>query len=385
MEKPEARGAARGLRRESSGGATRGLPGGNKEAESGAVMPSGVVLFQGSGPSLTPGAVIRSPGSSRPPGGVVVLGPGPNQHLGGVASHSLGSGPYPDGFKTPGPGTNISGALSPLSKGAGVYSLACNPNSGITCPNSYNAYEDRPRSILKNNSSIMMQKSPSVEKLQDTEEDMSPQSSHVVTPEVLAKRFTKMDNFCPKILQYGVNRSPESPEKMSKPRELRDASTTANPSPAVTSPALTQDPQRKEYYSKGRYLRSCSHPELDEPSNSFSSLTWETQTVGNTEVRVLGHKRRLFQDNQTSEKSLKIRVTPVRLDTTLPSKDKEAQLVSGWCQWLVSEGLSWQSPAGLDQGSGSCQSPPNWKQPRCKLGQEPGGALAGQGGRGSGG
>ncbi|XP_075416939.1 uncharacterized protein LOC142459342 isoform X2 [Tenrec ecaudatus] len=456
MEKPEARGAARGLRRESSGGATRGLPGGNKEAESGAVMPSGVVLFQGSGPSLTPGAVIRSPGSSRPPGGVVVLGPGPNQHLGGVASHSLGSGPYPDGFKTPGPGTNISGALSPLSKGAGVYSLACNPNSGITCPNSYNAYEDRPRSILKNNSSIMMQKSPSVEKLQDTEEDMSPQSSHVVTPEVLAKRFTKMDNFCPKILQYGVNRSPESPEKMSKPRELRDssdfekhrkahydegkflkalkgpalaamdddspagsvssgyrsaqqdsepraaergragglargfkdetdlvarnhileakdASTTANPSPAVTSPALTQDPQRKEYYSKGRYLRSCSHPELDEPSNSFSSLTWETQTVGNTEVRVLGHKRRLFQDNQTSEKSLKIRVTPVRLDTTLPSKDKEAQLVSGWCQWLVSEGLSWQSPAGLDQGSGSCQSPPNWKQPRYETAPRQGG------------
>ncbi|XP_045149381.1 uncharacterized protein LOC123522076 isoform X2 [Echinops telfairi] len=288
---------------------------------------------------------------------------------------------------------------------------------------------------------------------QDPEEDMSPRSSHMVTPEALAKRFTKMDNFCPKILQYGVNRSPGSPEKTSKPHssdfekhrkahydegkflkalkgpalaamdddspagsksisssyggvwqdsepssaergragglargskdetdlaarnhipEAKDSSTTGNPSPAVTSPALTQDPQRKEYYSKGRYLRSCSHPELDGLPNSFSSLAWETETVGNTEVRVLGHKRHLFQDNQTSEKSLKIRVTPVRPDTTLPSKDKEAQLVSGWYQWLMTKDLSWQSPMGLDQGSGSCQSPPNWKQPRYETAQRQG-------------
>ncbi|XP_049715357.1 uncharacterized protein LOC126062186 isoform X2 [Elephas maximus indicus] len=311
MEKPESLGTAGGLNGESAGVASRGLPRGIRGVEAGAGLPSGVILLHGSGPSLHPGGiVVPSSGSSRSPGGV--LGSGPNQHLGEVAGHSLGSGTYPDGFNTPGPGTSVSGVSSPRSGGAGAYSLGCSPRSGIPCPHSYNSYEDRPRGILKNNSTVLMQKSPSAEKkksqrwdemnilatyhpagkdygfmkvdepgtpyhrLQDRDEDLSPGSSHTVTPEALAERFATMDNFCPKVLQYGDNRSSGSPDNFSKTY----SSTSRNPSPALTPPASEQeiDHQRKEYYSKGRYLRSCSHPELEDT---------EDEQLNNETLRIL--------------------------------------------------------------------------------------------------
>ncbi|XP_049715356.1 uncharacterized protein LOC126062186 isoform X1 [Elephas maximus indicus] len=298
MEKPESLGTAGGLNGESAGVASRGLPRGIRGVEAGAGLPSGVILLHGSGPSLHPGGiVVPSSGSSRSPGGV--LGSGPNQHLGEVAGHSLGSGTYPDGFNTPGPGTSVSGVSSPRSGGAGAYSLGCSPRSGIPCPHSYNSYEDRPRGILKNNSTVLMQKSPSAEKkksqrwdemnilatyhpagkdygfmkvdepgtpyhrLQDRDEDLSPGSSHTVTPEALAERFATMDNFCPKVLQYGDNRSSGSPDNFSK------------------TYSSDFDKRRKAHYDEGKFLKTQKALPLDdEEDNSGGSANISSGSQG---------------------------------------------------------------------------------------------------------
>lgn len=166
MEKQEALGTAGGLSGESPGEASKGVPGGVRGVEADDGPPSGVVLCHSSGPSLHAGGVITcSPGSSRPSGGVAVHGSGPNQHPGEVADLSAGSRTYPDGLNAPFPGTSVSGTCSPGSGGSGVYNSECSPpRSGPTCLHPHKPCEDRPRSILKNSTSILMQKSPSAEK-----------------------------------------------------------------------------------------------------------------------------------------------------------------------------------------------------------------------------
>lgn len=166
MEKEKALGAAGGLSGESPGWASKGVPGGVGGVEADAGPPSGVVLCHSSGPSLHAGGVVTcSPGSSRPSGGVAVHGSGPSQHPGEVADLSAGSRTYPDGLNAPFPGTSVSGTCSPESGGSGVYNSECRPpRSGSTCLHPHKPCEDRPRSILKNSTSILMQKSPSAEK-----------------------------------------------------------------------------------------------------------------------------------------------------------------------------------------------------------------------------
>ncbi|XP_049493043.1 uncharacterized protein LOC125927053 isoform X2 [Panthera uncia] len=252
MEKPEALGAAGGRSGESPGEATVGVSGGiTVEADAG--PPSSVVPFHGSGPSLHPGGIVtRSPESSRPSGGVAVLGSGPNQHPGEVAHLGTGSGPYPSGLHGPFPETRVYGTYRLGSEGSGAYNSGRSPRSKSTCLHSHKPCEDRPRSILKSNGSVLMQKSPIAEKnksqrwdemnilvtyhpadkdygfmkvdepstpyhrLQDSDEDLPGASSPSVTPEVLAKRLAKMDNLYPKVLQYGDTRSLGAPDHFSK-------------------------------------------------------------------------------------------------------------------------------------------------------------------------
>uniref|UniRef100_A0A7N5JGL0 Uncharacterized LOC105239854 n=1 Tax=Ailuropoda melanoleuca TaxID=9646 RepID=A0A7N5JGL0_AILME len=230
MEKEKALGAAGGLSGESPGWASKGVPGGVGGVEADAGPPSGVVLCHSSGPSLHAGGVVTcSPGSSRPSGGVAVHGSGPSQHPGEVADLSAGSRTYPDGLNAPFPGTSVSGTCSPESGGSGVYNSECRPpRSGSTCLHPHKPCEDRPRSILKNSTSILMQKSPSAEKkksqrwdemnilatchpagqdygftevdepstpyhrLQEGDEDLPGASSHTVTPQALAERKAKL-------------------------------------------------------------------------------------------------------------------------------------------------------------------------------------------------
>lgn len=150
------------------GGAATGVPVAVRGAEAGAGQPSGVVLFHGSGPRVhSRVSVSRGTGSSWPSGGVVVLGSRPSQHLGEVASHSLGSGTNPGGFNIPEPRISVSRAFSPGPGGPigqEVNSPGCSLHSGSTCSNPQNSQQDRPPSILRKNSSNLMQKSPSVDK-----------------------------------------------------------------------------------------------------------------------------------------------------------------------------------------------------------------------------
>nr|XP_014716998.2 uncharacterized protein LOC106844188 isoform X2 [Equus asinus] len=287
MEKQNSLGAAGCLNGESPGGATRGVRGGIRGVEAGARPPSGVVLCHGSGhPPHSGGVVIHSPGSSRSSGGAAILGSGPNQYPGEVAGHSHVSGTYAGGFNPPFPGTTVSGTSSLGSGGSGVCHSGSSSRPGSTFLHPHKPCEDRPRGILKNCSSILMQKSPSVEKkksqrwdemnilatyhpadkdygfmkvdepstpyhrLQDNSEDLLEGSSHTVTPEELAERFATMDNFCPKVLQYSDNRSLGSSDNFSK------------------TYSSDFEKRRKTHYNEGKFLKTQKNLPLDNKKNS---------------------------------------------------------------------------------------------------------------------
>uniref|UniRef100_A0A8C0K5Q5 Uncharacterized LOC112647479 n=1 Tax=Canis lupus dingo TaxID=286419 RepID=A0A8C0K5Q5_CANLU len=393
MEKPEAVGAAGGLGGESPGGASRGALGGVGGVEADAGPPSGAALFHGSEPPLHSGGIVtRSPRVSRPSARVAVPGSGPSQHPGEVAGLSAGSCPNPDGFNAPFPGTSVSGTCGLGSGGSGVYNSGCSPpRSGSTCSHSHKPGEGRPRSILKNSSSILMQKclhadkkksqrwdemnilatyhpadkdygfmkvdepSTPYHRLQDGDEDLPGASSCTVTPEALAERFATMDNLYPKVLQYDDNRSPGSSDNFSKThsRSFRNQ--------CPVSAAITSDKeiglQRKEYYSKGRYLRCSPHPELEEDTedehdqqDSSVNFNWVIENPISTEVRLLDHTGNPVQDHQATEDCLTGTVATSQPGAGLSSKDRAE---SGWCQWLVSKGLNWQSPESLEREPGS--------------------------------
>ncbi|XP_027628963.1 uncharacterized protein LOC102482099 isoform X5 [Tupaia chinensis] len=244
-------------------------------------------------------------------------------------------------------------------------------------------------------------------RFQDSYEDLLAGSSNKVTPEEIAERFAKMD----KTLQYGDNRSSGSSDNFSKtyssdfdkrrrahydegkflkaqkklpvdddeesngaggsgssgspgvkldpmPRpaerswagglagglkaetglvtksqvlEAKDSSTYRSQSPRVWAPITLQqgiDLQRKEYYCKGIYLRSCSRPELQEDTEDE-------------------------QDNST----------------TLSSQDSGSPVVSGWCQWLVTKELSWQSPGTSERECTSKRPPQSHTEHKNEPGQ----------------
>ncbi|XP_012982215.2 LOW QUALITY PROTEIN: uncharacterized protein LOC101825815 [Mesocricetus auratus] len=292
MEKPESLASVSGLSAESPRGVPRAVPGGVRGIQTDTGLPSGVALFRGSGPLLhSGGTVIRSPGPIRPSEGVVTLSSGPIPHLAEVAGCSLGPS------KFPGTGTGATRASTPGPGEAKVYSSESSSHSGSTLLHSQK-YEERPRSILKNSSSILMKKTASAEKksqrwdemnilatyhpadkdygfmkadepstpyhrLQD-EEDLSAGSSLKVTPESLAERFATMDNFLPKVLQYGDNKSSRTPDNFAK------------------TYSSDFDKHRKIHYSEGKYLKTPKSLLLaneDDSPGASASISSSNQSV----------------------------------------------------------------------------------------------------------
>ncbi|XP_072586228.1 uncharacterized protein [Vulpes vulpes] len=203
-------------------------------------------------------------------------------------------------------------------------------------------------------------------RLQDGDEDLPGASSHTVTPEALAERFATMDNLYPKVLQYNENRSPGSSDNFSKTHSR----SFQNQCPV--SAAIMSDKeiglQRKEYYSKGRYLRCSPHPELEEDTedehdqqDSSVNFNWVIENPISTEVRLLDHTGNPVQDHQATEDCLTGTVVTSQPGAGLSSKDRAE---SGWCQWLVSKGLNWQSPESLEREPGSNRNSPHQNQCR---------------------
>ncbi|KAM4844694.1 arf-GAP with coiled-coil, ANK repeat and PH domain-containing protein 1 [Thomomys bottae] len=272
MDKTGSLGAAGGVKGEIPGRTTREGSGGGRATDADARLPPRAAAFQGSGPPLySGGIVIPCPNSSRPSDGVLTLGSWPGE----VVGHGLGPATTPGRASVPG----ITGASS---CDPGGLSPGCSGHSGSTC------CEERPRSILKNSSSTLVQKSPAVEKksqrwdemnilatyhpsdkdygfmkvdepstpyhrMQDSDEDLSAGPSFKVTPETLSEKFATMDNFLPKVLQYGDNRNSRTTDDFSKTH------------------SSDFDKHRKIHYNEGKFLKAQKNLPLDNDMDSSES------------------------------------------------------------------------------------------------------------------
>uniref|UniRef100_A0A8C5NUR0 RIKEN cDNA 2810408A11 gene n=1 Tax=Jaculus jaculus TaxID=51337 RepID=A0A8C5NUR0_JACJA len=295
MEQPESSAAASGLRVALPGEAIRRDPRGLGGAGADTELPSSGASVLGSGPPLQSwNPVTRSPGSSRPSAGTVAQASGPSRHVGEVVDHSLGSYTSSGGFSVPCPGTSGS---SPGPAECKVYNSGYNSSSRSTCLHPHN-YEAHPRSILKNNGSVLMQKYPSKEKkaqhwdemnilatyhpadkdyglkkvdepntpyhrLQGSDEDLSAEYSLKVTPELLAERFAKMDSFLPKVLQYGDETKSEATDNFSK-TYFSDF-----------------EKHRKTHYNEGKFLKAQKNlPLANAEDSSGASASGSSEIQG---------------------------------------------------------------------------------------------------------
>ncbi|XP_032354533.1 uncharacterized protein LOC106728570 isoform X2 [Camelus ferus] len=418
MEKLESLRAAGGLNGESPG---------NNIVEAGAGLPS-VVVFHGSGPPMHSGGIVtRSPESGQLSEGTEVLGSGLNQHPGEVAGHSLGSGTYPGG-------TSVFGTSNLGFSGPGMYNSEDIPRSGSTRMYPDKLCEDRPRSILKNSSYAVMYKSPRAERkksqhwdemnilatyhptdkdygfmtvdepstpyhrLRGSDEDLLAGTSHTVTPEELAERFATMDNFCPKILLYGDNRSSGSSDTFSKtqssdfekhrkahynegkflklqrnlPLDNNKKSSVGSVSVSSGGRGVVLDPEPRpaERGGAGGLTRGVkdefglvTRNDILEAKGS-TGLNWVIEDPISTEVRLLDHTGSSSEDPEATENSLKVTVTPSKPGTALSSKDSGSRAVTDWCQWLATKGLNWQSTEVSEREPRSIPNSSNQSQHR---------------------
>lgn len=152
MEKPESLAPVSGLSAERPGGVSRAVPGSVRGIQTDPGLPSGVALFRGPGSLLqSENPVVRSPGPIQPSEGAVTLNSGPAPQLREVAC--LGS----NNSTSPGTGAVATKASTPGPEEAKVYSSESSTYSG-------SSFTERPRSILKNSSSILIKKPPGSEK-----------------------------------------------------------------------------------------------------------------------------------------------------------------------------------------------------------------------------
>uniref|UniRef100_A0A8D2HM93 Protein phosphatase inhibitor 2-like n=1 Tax=Urocitellus parryii TaxID=9999 RepID=A0A8D2HM93_UROPR len=453
MERQGSLGPTRGFNGESPGVVTRGVAGGVRGVEADTRLPFRVASPNGSEPPSHSGCnVVRSPGSSHPTERVVAPTSELSQQPGEVAGH-LEFSPSPDAVNIPCPGSCLPRTSCAGPGGSRMYTSGCGLHSGSTCLHS-GPCEDRPRSILKDSSSILMQKSPCVDKkkaqrwdemnilatyhpsdkdygfmkvdepstpyrrLQDSDEDLLAGSSVKVTPEVLEERFATMDNFLPKVLQYGDNRSSGAADNFSKTH------------------SCNFDKHRKTHYTEGKFLKSQKNLPLEHDEDSCSAgissgvrgVTIEPKPRPVERCWAGGLAKRIALGDSSDSSSCRNQFpsasTPIPLEQIdlqrreyysqgrylrsdshpEPEEDIEDEqqhsstdltlviekpinnrspVTSSWCQWLEAKRQNCRSPGSSEREHRHSQNPPTQNGCRREPGQRQGGGCIGLGGRGS--
>ncbi|XP_055970921.1 protein phosphatase inhibitor 2-like isoform X2 [Sorex fumeus] len=283
MEKPRSQGAAGGVSGES--GVTRRVPGSVNLVDAGSGMASGEVLVQESGSSLHSEEI--SPTSCQSLVEVTALSSGSNQSLGEALGHHRE--PCTNcAHNPPFTGASVSGTWSLGSGATGVYNSGCSSHSGTSCL--YPPKSREIRGILKSSSNPKSRDTTQERKkyqhwdemnilatyhppdksyghkkvdepstpyyrLPDSDEDLSPESSGPLTPEMLTERLATMDNFYPKVLRYGDNKKPESTDNFAK------------------TYSSDFEKHRKAHYDEGKFFRASKNLPLDSKKSSESNVS----------------------------------------------------------------------------------------------------------------
>nr|XP_020822192.1 uncharacterized protein LOC110194313 isoform X3 [Phascolarctos cinereus] len=200
----------------------------------------------------------------------------------------------------------------------------------------FSSTDERPRGILKNTSSILVQRVPCGEKkksqhwdemnilatyhplgkdcglmkvdepstpyhrLEDSDEDLRAGTSQAVSPEALTERFASLDSFCPKVLQFGYNQNTGSKDKLTSKKILSHSTVQKD-----------FEWHRKAHYDEGKYLKAQKLAAQDE----------EEEPPG----------------------------------TALTQKHNGSPVISSCCHWLVTKELSWKRPEIPDKDAGESQ------------------------------
>nr|XP_020822191.1 uncharacterized protein LOC110194313 isoform X2 [Phascolarctos cinereus] len=242
----------------------------------------------------------------------------------------------------------------------------------------FSSTDERPRGILKNTSSILVQRVPCGEKkksqhwdemnilatyhplgkdcglmkvdepstpyhrLEDSDEDLRAGTSQAVSPEALTERFASLDSFCPKVLQFGYNQNTGSKDKLTSKKMQKDF-----------------EWHRKAHYDEGKYLKAqklAAQDEEEEPPGT-SGLTWVIEKPLTSQgVHLVGLAGQAPSGEQkATEKPLTITITQSQPGTALTQKHNGSPVISSCCHWLVTKELSWKRPEIPDKDAGESQ------------------------------